>query len=242
MKNKRWWTVVLLACLNTVAWAQPAVIRTGYLKVFESPEAGAPKVMTLTAGDTVEVVEQQGAWVKLQLPDKRFAWMQLAESPRPAPSQKSRRTQSTTTLQQASADMNVGISLTLGSFGENFAPAGRFLYRTLPEVYIECVLQHAPGEMAGLWLAHSNLLYSFSLAPRWHGWITGGVGVMSTPVATTVGAKTISNMDLNYGIGVMRHIRHRIYGRGDIRRFSVLLEESTKNYLEVSAGVIIGLH
>lgn len=308
MSNK-FWVVFLLAGLNTAAWTQTAVIRSGYLKVFESPQVGAKKVMTLTEGDTVKVIEQQGAWVKLQLPDKRFGWMQLAELPTPTSSKKSRNGHSTTAphkartttskestarrtneneltaamrttpaaaptvnssreakpseagsahssrtlpvaethietgpnISEASTDFNLGISFTLGSLGENFAYSGRFLYRSLPNVYIEGVFQHVPGDVAASLLVHSNLLYSFSLSPRWEGWITGGVGVISTSPTKTVGAKSVSNMELNYGIGVRRYLKQRTYLRADLRQVSVLLDNTTNNYVEVAVGIIIGV-
>jgi hypothetical protein len=252
------------------------------LKVYNFPEERAKKVMTLTEGDTVKVVDQQGSWVKLQLPGKRFGWLQITEStsallgkktrkaqgfsapptqrveapalitePAPeiteavAPAEQSprRETQMQTGLglSESSTDLNLGISFTLGALGESFAYSGRFLYRSLPSLYLEGTFQHVPGDVAASLLLHSNLLYSFSLAPRWEGWLTGGVGIISTSPTKTVGAKSVSNMEVHYGVGVRRYLKHRTYLRADVRQFSVLVDGGTKNYVEFAFGIIIGV-
>jgi hypothetical protein len=141
----------------------------------------------------------------------------------------------------ANPDLNLGISFSLGALGENFAYSGRFLYRTLPKIFIEGAFQHVPGDVAASLLLHSNLLYNFSLAPRWDGWFTGGVGVISTSPTKTVGAKSVSNMEVNYGVGARRYLKHRTYLRADLRQFSVLVDSGTKNYVEFAFGIIIGL-
>ena len=138
-------------------------------------------------------------------------------------------------------NLNLGISFSLGALGENFAYSGRFMYRTLPKIFIEGAFQHVPGDVAASLLVHSNLLYDFSVAPRWDGWITGGVGVISTSPTKTVGAKSVSNMEVNYGIGVRRYLKHRTYLRGDLRQFSVMTDNGTKNYIEFAFGIVIGV-
>jgi len=138
-------------------------------------------------------------------------------------------------------NLNLGISFSLGALGESFAYSGRFMYRTLPKIFIEGSFQYVPGDVAASLLVHSNVLYDFSVAPRWDGWITGGVGVISTSPTKTVGAKSVSNMEVNYGIGVRRYLKHRTYLRGDLRQFSVITDNSTKNYIEFAFGIVIGV-
>lgn len=285
--KKKFFLVSLLVALSSVAWPQTAVIRSGSIKVFDTPQANAKIVTTLSAGDTVKVVEQRGTWAKLQLPGRRAGWMQLSESTSAALFKKNRTSQSLNAMQPTprpeeqtpapaaaageppvedssalslrnmpaneaesrtdlgvsgiNEDLNLGISFTLGALGENFAYSGRFLYRTLPKVYIEGAFQHVPGDVAASMLLHSNLLYNFSLAPRWDGWITGGVGVISTSPTKTVGAKSVSNMEVNYGIGARRYLKQRTYLRADLRQFSVLVDSGTKNYVEFALGLIIGV-
>jgi hypothetical protein len=142
---------------------------------------------------------------------------------------------------ETNTHLNLGISFSLGAVGESFAYSGRFMYRTLPKIFIEGSFQHVPGDVAASLLVHSNLLYDFSVAPRWDGWITGGVGVISTSPTKTVGAKSVSNMEVNYGIGVRRYLKRRTYLRGDLRQFSVMTDNGTKNYIEFAFGIVIGV-
>ena len=286
MIERRIALLTILMGLQEVAWGQTAVIRTGYVKVYESPQDGARKLTTLTIGDTVRVIEKQGAWVRLQLPDKRAGWMQLAETARGGPSETAQRqdtkafaprvnsgmheaaTPVTGTDQEAretsgasqspgnapaavpaihsglgtsdaDADLNLGVSFTLGALNSEFAYSGRFLYRTLPRVYLEAAFQHVPANSGSSFLVHSNLLYGFALSRRFEGWLTGGVGVVSTAPSKAVGAKSVSNMELNYGIGVRRQFARRANLRADVRRYAVLLNTQTKNYLEYAVGVMI---
>jgi len=268
--KKKFSLILLLLALSSVALAQTAVIRSGSLKVYELPDTGSNIVTKLSAGDTVRVIEQQGNWAKLQLPGKSMGWLPLTRSiatvltkkPRqsqgavaPQPSLPS-ATDSITNTEDAgrcdalqsrratpAADLNLGISFTLGAVGENFAYSGRFLYRSLPSFYLEGSFQHVPGDVAASLLLHSNLLYDFSLSREagWNGWLTAGIGVISTSPTKTVGAKSVSNMEINYGIGVRRYLKHRTYLRADLRRFSVLLDNGTKNYVEFALGIIIGI-
>lgn len=278
----------VLAMWISVAFSQTAVIRSGSLKVFDAPQANARLLMKLSEGDTVKVIEQRGAWAKLQLPGKRIGWMQLSESTSAALFKKNRGAQNANALNQApksieqpvrsdslatrqtseqaslmsslrntpaseqemqvgrghadtNTNLNLGISFSLGALGESFAYSGRFMYRTLPKIFIEGSFQHVPGDVAASMLVHSNLLYDFSVAPRWDGWITGGVGVISTSPTKTVGAKSVSNMEVNYGIGVRRYLKHRTYLRGDLRQFSVMTDNGTKNYIEFAFGIVIGV-
>jgi hypothetical protein len=275
----------MLVLLSPAAWSQTAVIRSGSLKVYDAPQAGARVITTLSDGDTVKVIEQRGTWAKLQLAGKRAGWMQLSESTSAALFKKSRKApvaapepsapkqdeqplavppadllqeatssassmrnppageplEQTAGLSDANADLNLGISFSLGALGENFAYSGRFMYRTLPRMFIEGAFQHVPGDVAASMLLHSNLLYDFSIARRWDGWITGGVGVISTSPAKTVGAKSVSNMEVNYGIGARRYLKHRTYLRGDLRQFSVMTDDGTKNYIEFAFGIVIGV-
>jgi len=287
MKLKLILTSAVLMWIS-VGWSQTAVIRSGSLKVFDAPQANARLLMKLSEGDTVKVIEQRGAWAKLQLPGKRVGWMQLSESTSAALFKKNRGPQNVNALPQAAksvetavrqdsltndetaeqtslisslrnmpvseqemqigrgqpdtnSNLNLGISFSLGALGESFAYSGRFMYRTLPKIFIEGAFQHVPGDVAASLLVHSNLLYDFSVAPRWDGWITGGVGVISTSPTKTVGAKSVSNMEVNYGIGVRRYLKHRTYLRGDLRQFSVMTDNGTKNYIEFAFGIVIGV-
>jgi len=151
--------------------------------------------------------------------------------------------QTAPTFVRPANDLTLGISFTLGAIGENFAYSGRFLYRSLPSLYLEGSFQHVPGDVAASLLLHSNALYTFSLSREagWEGWITGGLGVISTSPTKTVGAKSVSNMEINYGIGARRYLKHRTYLRADLRQFSVLLDNATKNYVEFAVGIIIGV-
>jgi len=286
--KKKFWFILLVVVLSSVAWSQTAVIRSGSLKVFDAPQANARLLMKLSEGDTVKVIEQRGAWAKLQLPGKSIGWMQLSESTSAALFKKNRGSQNVNALPPAqksleqpvrpdslaanqtseetslmsslrnmpaseqeiqigrglsdtNANLNLGISFSLGALGENFAYSGRFMYRTLPKIFIEGSFQHVPGDVAASLLVHSNLLYDFSIAPRWDGWITGGVGVISTSPTKTVGAKSVSNMEVNYGIGVRRYLKQRTYLRGDLRQFSVMTDNGTKNYIEFAFGIVIGV-
>jgi len=285
---KKFIFVALLIALPVLAFSQTAVIRSGSLKVYDAPQASARVLMTLSDGDTVKVIEQRGAWAKLQLSGKRIGWMQLSESTSAALFKKNRKPPMPTVTPppkhleapgtdpgammdaqppeagtsmaslrnaparepeiqnefgrvESSTDLNLGISFSLGAMGESFAYSGRFMYRTLPKVLIEGSFQHVPGDVAASMLLHSNLLYDFALASKWDGWITGGVGVISTSPTKTVGAKSVSNMEVNYGIGARRYLKHRTYLRGDLRQFSVFTDKGAKNYVEIAFGIVIGI-
>jgi hypothetical protein len=134
-----------------------------------------------------------------------------------------------------------GLSLGLGVFGGDFSYIGRFFYRNLKALYLEGTFQYVAGQIASQYLMHANARYVRPIRLRFNGYATAGVGVINTVPIQSAGAKPVSNMAFNYGVGVARQLKSNNWLRADLRQFSVLRQQGTVNFIEFTVGLDIGI-
>jgi hypothetical protein len=67
------------------------------------------------------------------------------------------------------------------------------------------------------------------------------VGVINTVPIQSAGGKSVSNMAVNYGLGVARHLKNSNWLRADVRQFSALRKQGTVNFIEFTVGLDIGI-
>ena len=134
-----------------------------------------------------------------------------------------------------------GLSLSHGTFGGDFSYVGRFFYRNLRWVYLEGTFQYVAGSIASQYLMHANARYMRPLRGRFDGYATAGVGVINTVPIQSAGGKSVSNMAVNYGVGVARKLKNNNWLRADLRQFSALRTQGTVNFIEFTVGLDIGI-
>lgn len=69
-------------------------------------------------------------------------------------------------------------------------------------------------------------------------YVHSGFGVLTNVPVKSAGAKSISNMAFNYGIGIQKPLKRTTAARFDIRQFLVLGNQGLSSFMEFSAGLV----
>src|SRR5262245_17781614 len=218
-----WLYIIFLAALP--ARAQIAVLKEDATLLYEKPSTQSRLLAVLSAGDTVRVLKKQDGWAQLSFRAKQTGWIQMRNRRGQAGSNGTNEDAQDLTLNQlAASDRNAGfstktamarkqppidggLSLGLGVFGGDFSYIGRFFYRNLRTLYLEGTFQYVAGQIASQYLMHANARHVRPIGPRFTGYATAGVGVINTVPIQSAGARSVSNMAFNYGVGVARQLK-----------------------------------
>lgn len=198
-------------------------------------------IAVLNAGDTVRVMQTSKGWAQLKT-RKQFGWMRIGSKRAAHFSFLNKKNGEENAFNsESAAPYDGGVVLGLGTLGGDFAYIGRFYYRNLPRWELEGSLEYVAGQIASIYLMHVNTRYVRPVARRFEGYATAGTGVINTVPIQSAGGKTISNMALNYGIGVQRRLNHSNWLRADLRQFTAIRKQGTLNFLEFTIGLSIGV-
>lgn len=236
--------LILVATLwSSQSFAQIAILKGDTTPLYEKPSLQSKLIGVLAAGDTVRILQTRSGWVYLSARQQQKGWMRTgakAASYFLFPSKNS-ATENSKTIVSRVAPYDGGIVLGLGTFGGDFVYAGRFYYRNLPRWELEGSFEYVAGQIASIYLMHANARYVRPVKRRFEGYLTAGAGVINTVPIQSAGGKTISNMALNYGLGVQRRLNHNNWLRADLRQFTAIRKQGTLNFLEFTVGIAIGM-
>jgi hypothetical protein len=245
-------SVTWLITPNAVALAQTAILKDAVTPIAAEPSPKSRVIAVLAAGDTVRILKTSGAWARVAFRGKKIGWMFVGSSgaltSKPSTEGKvesKKREESTATSLTASTPRPLtdgGFSFHLGAFGGQFTYVGKFFYKSTPAIYVEGTFQYVAGEIASFYLMHGNAKYVRPLRPRLDGTLTVGVGIINTVPIRSAGNKSVSNMAFNYGLGVQRHLKNNNWLRLDLRQYAVLRQQGLTTFLEIAAGVAIGIN
>ncbi len=236
MYRKSFLLVSIFGCLfSSSAFSQTAVLKAARTPIYNRPDPRGKIIAQLARGDTIHVLKKQGLWVRLKFRRKYSGWMYLGQ-PRDRNPRVRRRKLPDNPPRHLS---QLGISFHLGALGKDFTYAGKFFYASFPNVYMEGTFQHVPGAAANSYLMYGNLKYLWPLSPAITGWLTLGVGVITTVPTKTVAAKSISNMSLNYGLGIQKYLKTNTYLRIDLRQYAALVDSGVTTFWELMAGFAV---
>lgn len=226
-------------CWGAAASAQIAIIKDKTVPLFELPSLQSKLLGVLSAGDTVRILQTRSGWVQLTTRKPLKGWMRTGAkaSSHFLPLAKKSRAEIT-----GNAPYDGGLVFGLGTLGGDFAYIGRFYYRNLPRWELEGSFEYVAGQIASIYLMHVNTRHVRPLKNRFDGYATLGVGVINTVPIQSAGGKTISNMALNYGLGVQRRLNHSNRLRADVRQFTAIRQQGTLNFLEFTVGLALGVN
>lgn len=227
--------LIMLGC-NFTAQAQIAVLKDKETPLYEMPSTTSRKLAILAAGDTVRVLQNRGLWIQLTSRDQRKGWIYLGKNP-----ELNRKPKRPATLWTPEPLPPGGISFHLGAFSSAFTYVGKISYRNLPRMDIETTLQYATSKVASFYLLYGNVRYLRPLKPRYDGWLTAGAGVINTVPLSAANNDARSNMVINYGLGVQRHLRGNNWLRADLRQFNAFANQGLVNFVEFTVGITIGV-
>jgi hypothetical protein len=71
--------------------------------------------------------------------------------------------------------------------------------------------------------------------------LNGGIGIINTIPVRAAGGKSISNMVVNYGLGVQRHLRNSNSLRLDLRQYTAIRSQGLANFFEFTVGIAFGI-
>ncbi|MEK7728878.1 MAG: SH3 domain-containing protein [candidate division KSB1 bacterium] len=234
-------TLFFLAAMlwSSPGFAQIAVLKDEAAPLYEKPSLQSKLIGVLAAGDTVRILQTRSGWVQLNA-RKQQGWMRAGAkaaahfSPLP-------KIRSAKNFPPTTAPYDGGVVLGLGTLGGDFAYIGRFYYRNLPRWELEGSFEYVAGQIASIYLMHVNPRYVRPIKSRFDGYLTAGVGVINTVPIQSAGGKTISNMALNYGLGVQRRLNNKNWLRADLRQFTAIRQQGSLNFLEFTVGLGIGM-
>lgn len=227
--------LLTLGC-NFVVQAQTAVLKDRETPLYEMPSTTSRKLAILAAGDTVRVLQNRGLWIQLASRGERKGWIYLGKN-----SELNRKPKRPATLWKPAPLPPGGISFHLGAFSSAFTYVGKISYRNLPKMDIETTLQYATSKVASFYLLYGNVRYIKPIRPRYDGWLTLGAGVINTVPLSAANNDARSNMVINYGLGVQRHLDANNWLRADLRQFTAFANQGLANFVEFTVGITIGV-
>jgi hypothetical protein len=242
-----WWSLP-----NASTFAQTAVLKDHVTPIAEQPSPKSRVIAVLAAGDSVRILKTDGAWMQVAFRGKKKGWMFVGANNTlaPKPKNETRVEEKTGEKQNLTAGVSPadvrpatdgGVSFHLGAFSGQFTYVGKFYYRSIPSLYVEGTFQYVAGEIASFYLLHGNAKYVRPLSRRLDGTLTAGLGVINTVPIRSAGGKSVSNMALNYGLGLQRHLKNNNWLRADLRQYAALRKQGTATFLEFTVGVAIGI-
>lgn len=246
-----------LSLLNGTATAQHMVLKDAATPIAEKPSPQSRVIAVLAKGDTVRILKRNDAWLHVAFRGKKKGWMFVGRSAAstntpaatPNPSIKPNDTaalEEINPVEQTPASSppisDGGFSFHLGAFSGQFTYVGKFYYRTLPTLYVEGTFQYVAGNIASFYLMHGNAKYVRPIGRGFDGTLTAGVGVINTVPVRAAGGKSVSNMAINYGLGVQRYLKNRNWLRVDLRGYTALRnKQGLANFFEFTVGIAIGI-
>lgn len=256
--------ILWLTLLSGSASAQRVVLRDPATPIAEQPSPKSRVIAMLAKGDTVRILKLNGAWARIAFRNKKKGWMFVgrtfastkANTPAPmsstpakpasaAPGEVIKPVEATPPNPSPAATMapetDGGISFHLGSFSRQFTYVGKFYYRTLPTLYVEGTFQYVAGNIASFYLMYGNAKYVRPIGRGFDGTLNGGIGIINTIPVRAAGGKSISNMVVNYGLGVQRHLRNSNSLRLDLRVYTAIRPQGLANFFEFTVGIAFGI-
>jgi len=237
-------TLLFLAATlwSSHGFAQIAVLKDGPTPLYEKPSLQSKLIAVLAAGDTIRILQNRSGWAYLSARQQQ-GWMRTGAKPASHffSSAKNSTAGNSKTKPASAAPYDGGVVLGLGTLGGDFAYVGRFYYRNLPQWELEGSFEYVAGQIASTYLMHVNMRYLRTFKNRFEGYATAGVGVINTVPIQSAGARSISNMALNYGLGVQRRLNNNNWLRADLRQFTAISKRGTLNFLEFTVGLAMSV-
>lgn len=236
----RWLPAIALSLFLHDAKAQTATYRGSETIVYELPSASSRKVGVLKPGDRVQFLQRQEPWLRLRIAGGVTGWvrpMKADQSGAAAGNAKKGKSESRRDLQADQAPKG-SISLHLGLFGGDFSYAGKFAYRSWPRVHFEGSFQFVADKVVSIYNMDANFKFIWRETAKYDAWLSTGAGVLTNVPVKAAGARSISNMAVNYGIGIQRPLQARKNVRLDVRHVWVI---SNSNRLSHFFELLIGL-
>jgi hypothetical protein len=240
--------VVWLILLCGSGSAQRLILKDSATPIAEQPSPKSRVMVVLAKGDTVRILKINGGWAQVAFRGKQKGWMFVGRNAPPAntnPPAASAAVEASKPVEQtnlpAATMTEGGISFHLGSFSRQFTYVGKFYYRTLPALYVEGTFQYVAGDIASFYLMYGNAKYARALGQRLEGALTAGVGVINTVPVRAAGVKSVSNMTINYGFGMQRHLKNNNWLRLDFREHTAIRRSGFANFFEFTVGIAIGI-
>ncbi|MDZ7404061.1 MAG: hypothetical protein ONB41_08160 [candidate division KSB1 bacterium] len=246
-----------LILLNGVVAAQRMVLKDAATPIAEKPSPQSRIIAVLAKGDSVRILKRSDAWLHVAFRRKKKGWMFVGRSavlnnmPAATPNTSAQPTNAAAVdkvkpLEQMPPSnppaTDGGLSFHLGTFSRQFTYVGKFYYRTRPALDVEGTFQYVAGNIASFYLMHGNAKYVRPIGRSFDGTLTAGAGVINTVPVRAAGGKSVSNMAINYGLGVQRHLNNRNWLRLDLRGYTALRnKQGLANFFEFTVGVAIGI-
>ncbi|RMF69298.1 MAG: hypothetical protein D6743_02045 [Calditrichaeota bacterium] len=263
-----WLTVFVIMGRVDEGFAQQAVIVMDGVKLYSLPMVEDSPVAVLARGDTVRVIGQRGGWVKVEFAEGQKGWMRLQVPRKRAPHHSRSKRQNNglagngvakTKAPVGSArpdrirkkpkprpDLSDGSYRRFGySFGMGFVESDfsynwKFVFQSTRRLALEGSFKHVLGSAADSYFIMANWTYLLDEKKELLPYLTAGLGVINTVPDRSIDADAVSNMAINYGIGVRKHFKRNMSFTLTATQFTAFVGKGTKNFREFRFGFLVG--
>ena len=238
--------VIALTFLSSSAGrlhAQPRVVVLKNAKtiIFELPSMASRQIALLPRGTRVKLLQRSGGWIQLAFGHKRSGWMQLEKA-----------SNARSAINKAGHDMDAfppeskvipaeskgGLSFHMGFLSGDFSYLFKFYYKNRPRWHLEGSFQYVADRVLSIYIMDANFKYLWRIRNSYMSYVHSGFGVLTNVPVKSAGAKSISNMAFNYGIGIQKPLKRTTAARFDIRQFLVLGNQGLSSFMEFSARLV----
>ncbi|MDZ7269683.1 MAG: SH3 domain-containing protein [candidate division KSB1 bacterium] len=199
--------------------------------LYEMPSITSRRIVTLSAGDTVHILQNRGLWLQLVTRDDHKGWMFLGET-----AERGKRPRPPVPVTAPMPPVEGGVSLQFGKFGSGLTGAVSLSYRSLARLESEATLQYAAGKATSFYLLHMKARSLQPLALGGEAVLLVGAGVLRSTAREASVTRPSTALTISYGMGVQRRLGGNHWLRAEMRRCTAFNQPGVTHYLEFLAG------
>lgn len=136
-----------------------------------------------------------------------------------------------------------GYTFGAGVLGTDFTYNWKFIFHQTPRMALEGSFKHALGEAASSYFIFANLNYMLkeNTRKKFLPYATAGVGIINTVPENSIDiGQGVSNMAINYGLGVRKYYREKLSLLFNVSQYSVFIGKGVRHFREYTVGLLVG--
>ena len=133
-----------------------------------------------------------------------------------------------------------GYSFGMGILESDFTYNWKFVFHSTPRLALVGSFKHALGSTADSYFIIANLSYLLKVNAKMLPFITGGLGVINTVPARSIGIDSVSNMTINYGFGFRKFLRRNMALIVSLTQYTVFVGKGYQHSQDFTIGLLVG--
>ncbi|HEX9654859.1 MAG TPA: hypothetical protein VGA99_14220, partial [bacterium] len=133
-----------------------------------------------------------------------------------------------------------GYSFGMGVIELDYTYNWKFVFHSTPRLALEGSFRHVLGDAADSYFIMANFSYLLKDKGKFLPYLTGGMGVINTVPARSVGLDGVSNMAINAGIGARKYLKKNLSLIFNANQYTAFVGKGLAHYREFTAGILVG--